>query len=264
MIQLVIQLVIEMVIEIVIETVIEIVIELVIEIVIELKTPQGGPMDTIHELDSGLTEENGNKSFVSNVTVKREYGESTQQSWLYFNNSFYFISSTKKNWMDSRDDCLQRNTDLLVINSREEQELTMRWHGPGTFWIGLRETKGTWEWVDGTNMTLSYWGDGEPNHIKHHEDCVEIWDHHWFDRLCGDLKLWICEKVVHLGAEPNQAVYLSVITNGISKPVSVISKVYLLHSTDELTQQGWKYFNHSFYFFSATMKTWQGSKNDCQ
>ena len=52
---------------------------------------------------------------------------------------------------------------------------------------------------------VSYWRDGEPNHIKHHEDCVEIWDHHWFDRLCGDLRFWICEKVVHLGAEPNQA-----------------------------------------------------------
>ncbi|KAK0136533.1 hypothetical protein N1851_027348 [Merluccius polli] len=181
MIQLVIAIVIELVMAIVIEIVKELVIEIVIEIVVELKTPQGGPMDTIHELDSGLTEENGNMSFISNVTVKREYAshdpsshkllcmsslkfqasvvisntrsrfycdlllhkvtsslffllvglcvktngnsESTQQSWLYFNNSFYFISSTKKNWMDSRDVCKETRTCWLSTAEKNSSSL---------------------------------------------------------------------------------------------------------------------------------------------
>ncbi|XP_051240095.1 uncharacterized protein LOC127354291 isoform X4 [Dicentrarchus labrax] len=44
-----------------------------------------------------------------------------QQGWVYFHPSFYYISSTKKSWNDSREDCLQRGADLMVINSKEEQ-----------------------------------------------------------------------------------------------------------------------------------------------
>ena len=42
------------------------------------------------------------------------------QGWMFYDKSFYRISTTKKSWKASRKDCLQRNTDLVVINNREE------------------------------------------------------------------------------------------------------------------------------------------------
>ena len=45
----------------------------------------------------------------------------THRGWLYFDQSLYFISTTQKNWKASRDFCLNRDADLLVINSEEEQ-----------------------------------------------------------------------------------------------------------------------------------------------
>lgn len=44
-----------------------------------------------------------------------------QQGWFYFSDSVYYISSTKKTWQDSRNDCLQRAADLVIIGSTEEQ-----------------------------------------------------------------------------------------------------------------------------------------------
>ncbi|GLD73669.1 C-type lectin domain family 4 member M-like isoform X2 [Lates japonicus] len=83
-----------------------------------------------------------------------------KQGWVYFQPSFYYISSTKKSWQDSRDDCLRRGADLVIINSREEQDFTRKFHKIS--WIGLtdRETKGEWKWVDGTPLTKRCWVEG--------------------------------------------------------------------------------------------------------
>ncbi|XP_030207521.1 CD209 antigen-like protein C isoform X2 [Gadus morhua] len=121
-------------------------------------------------------------------------GENTKQDWLYFNNTFYLMSSTMKSWKDSREDCLQRNADLVVINSRVEQDFIMRWHIESWIGLSIRGTEGNWEWVDGTSITLSYWEVGEPNRYKQEEDCVEVGNNNWADVSCNDLNLWICEK----------------------------------------------------------------------
>ncbi|KAK0150206.1 C-type lectin domain family 4 member F [Merluccius polli] len=118
--------------------------------------------------------------------------------WMYFNHSLYFISTTKRNWTASRDYCLQRDADLIVINSREEQEFVKELGAD--YWIGLsdRDPEGTWKWVDGTNMTSSFWGPGEPNDHKEPEDCVVLghyWVVDWNDAPCDRLHHWICEKV---------------------------------------------------------------------
>ncbi|XP_018520431.1 C-type lectin domain family 4 member M isoform X1 [Lates calcarifer] len=126
-----------------------------------------------------------------------------KQGWVYFRPSFYYISSIKKSWQDSRDDCLRRGADLVIINSREEQDFTRKFHRISWIGLTLRETKGEWKWVDGTPLTKSYWGSGEPNDYEGKtEDCVEIKFHDeensWNDIPCGDQNFWICEKTVAL------------------------------------------------------------------
>ncbi|KAM9363252.1 CD209 antigen-like protein A [Symphorus nematophorus] len=69
------------------------------------------------------------EAICKNVTKERDelkrkmtiFDHYLDQGWVYFNGSFYFTSSNKKTWQDSRNDCLQRGADLIIINSNEEQ-----------------------------------------------------------------------------------------------------------------------------------------------
>nr|XP_033479027.1 CD209 antigen-like protein E [Epinephelus lanceolatus] len=123
-----------------------------------------------------------------------------QQGWTYFRGSLYYISSTTAPWQQSRSDCQQRGADLVIINSKEEQEFVRRFQK--VLWIGLTdtETEGKWRWVDGTLLTKSYWASGEPNgHLfGRDEDCAEIMNYNlensWNDDSCYQQKSWICEK----------------------------------------------------------------------
>uniref|UniRef100_A0A3Q4G7F7 C-type lectin domain-containing protein n=1 Tax=Neolamprologus brichardi TaxID=32507 RepID=A0A3Q4G7F7_NEOBR len=137
--------------------------------------------------------------YSSTVTVWRGSTPSdlnTQQGWVYFRGSFYYISYIKKSWSDSREDCLQRGADLVIISSTEEQVQTnfIRLFRRNT-WIGLSDTEeeGTWKWVDGS----LYWRTGEPNSLVN-EDCgvmaANDEENCWNDANCRDENFWICEK----------------------------------------------------------------------
>ncbi|XP_074486691.1 uncharacterized protein LOC141764906 isoform X2 [Sebastes fasciatus] len=118
--------------------------------------------------------------------------------WVSFNHSFYYFSSNFKSWQESREDCQQRGADLMIINSKEEQEFGSQLERDT--WIGLTdsETEGIWKWVDGTALGASYWYPGEPNDHEN-EDCGEIKVYgkeiSWNDKSCKKLNYWICEKV---------------------------------------------------------------------
>uniref|UniRef100_A0A3Q0RAK9 C-type lectin domain-containing protein n=1 Tax=Amphilophus citrinellus TaxID=61819 RepID=A0A3Q0RAK9_AMPCI len=125
----------------------------------------------------------------------------------FFLGSFYYISSIKKSWNDSREDCLQRGADLVIISSREEQVQCLRVKSVWYTWIGMTDTEeeGTWKWVDGTLLDKSfrYWHTGEPNNYNGlEEDCGEIKlvedENKWNDIECNTENFWICEKMVDL------------------------------------------------------------------
>uniref|UniRef100_H3C712 C-type lectin domain-containing protein n=1 Tax=Tetraodon nigroviridis TaxID=99883 RepID=H3C712_TETNG len=132
-----------------------------------------------------------------------------RQGWVYFGGNLYQVSSTKKSWGESRRDCQQKGADLLIINSREEQQ---SWESflscfkkvfanqfKKYMWIGLTDvaTDGVWKWVDGTKVSTSYWSSGEPNGKKS-ENCADIKNHgtelSWNDESCSISLFWICEK----------------------------------------------------------------------
>ncbi|XP_076874521.1 C-type lectin domain family 4 member M-like [Brachyhypopomus gauderio] len=114
------------------------------------------------------------------------------------NSSMYYISTEKKNWSESRQDCRERGADLVIINSREEQDVIIIATNNAHAWIGLTdsETEGTWKWVDGTALTTGFWNTGEPNSIGD-EDCA-ITGYNWADYPCTDQFIWICEDMIFM------------------------------------------------------------------
>uniref|UniRef100_A0A4W5Q7E2 C-type lectin domain-containing protein n=1 Tax=Hucho hucho TaxID=62062 RepID=A0A4W5Q7E2_9TELE len=121
------------------------------------------------------------------------------EGWRKFESSWYFLSTVIKPWDESRQDCLERGADLVVINSDKEQEFLNNLNQ--YFWIGLNDsvTEGTWKWVDGTPLnTTRYWGSRQPNGGGG-ENCVLFLfsssdQGKLHDYPCSDVSSWICEK----------------------------------------------------------------------
>uniref|UniRef100_A0A3B4CXC0 C-type lectin domain-containing protein n=1 Tax=Pygocentrus nattereri TaxID=42514 RepID=A0A3B4CXC0_PYGNA len=114
--------------------------------------------------------------------------------------SFYYISTEKKSWTESRKDCKERGADLVIINSREEQREILLFFT----WIGLTDTEeeGVWKWVDNSRLTTKFWWKGEPNDHGGNEDCA-ITGYKgagserlstWADYPCNHPVVGICEK----------------------------------------------------------------------
>ncbi|KAI4893087.1 hypothetical protein NFI96_031086, partial [Prochilodus magdalenae] len=130
----------------------------------------------------------------------------TGEGWRYFSSSLYYLTTEKKSWSDSRHDCRSRGADLVVINSRYEQEFISNAFVSTEAWIGLTDTdtEGVWKWVDGSALTTGFWWGGEPNNHKGNEDCVVTGFRNappktaptWADVPCTLPEVGICEKRV--------------------------------------------------------------------
>nr|XP_048285013.1 CD209 antigen-like protein C isoform X2 [Myodes glareolus] len=117
--------------------------------------------------------------------------------WELFQGSCYLFSRTLGSWEASVASCQNLGAHLVIVNSFEEQQFLKYLHirKNELTWIGLSDHRheGSWHWVDGTSLGLSFWKDGEPNNDGD-EDCVELLEDKWNDRRCTAKNFWICEK----------------------------------------------------------------------
>ncbi|XP_070295760.1 CD209 antigen-like protein C isoform X5 [Salvelinus sp. IW2-2015] len=163
--------------------------------------------------NNNLTEERDQlQTSYNNLTKERDQlqterdflsGRLTNCGWQKFESRWYFLSTETKTWNKSREDCLERGADLVIINSDKKQEFLFKLKK--RVWIGLTDsvTEGTWRWVDGTPLTTPrYWNDNQPDSgdPSGEEDCVEIHKDWislkaWNDMPCDKKLNWICEKV---------------------------------------------------------------------
>ncbi|KAI4891054.1 hypothetical protein NFI96_021539, partial [Prochilodus magdalenae] len=127
-----------------------------------------------------------------------------QEGWMFFDSSIYLVSTEKKSWSDSREYCTQRGADLVIINSREEQDFIGRLRRGEKAWIGLtdRDREGVWRWVNDSALTTGFWRSGEPN-VETQENCVIIGDetdpvYNWADYPCSVGFVGVCEKSVQI------------------------------------------------------------------
>ncbi|XP_027706631.1 C-type lectin domain family 4 member G isoform X3 [Vombatus ursinus] len=117
-------------------------------------------------------------------------------TWRDFQGSCYFFSENKLTWSQARDDCVQKQAHLVIINNRDEQNFLTPTDILG-YWIGLRKVQeGVHKWIDGTELGYTNWNFGEPNDSQGKENCVMMLHHgKWNDFTCEQSSdNWICEK----------------------------------------------------------------------
>ncbi|NXQ38365.1 CLC4E protein, partial [Catharus fuscescens] len=102
------------------------------------------------------------------------------EGWRRFQRSCYFLSLDRMNWAESEQNCTGMGSQLVVINSKAEQEFLFEQikQSPqrDNFYIGLfKDQDGQWQWVDKTpyNMSAAFWRKGEPSN-HHDENCTVI------------------------------------------------------------------------------------------
>ncbi|KAI5212640.1 C-Type Lectin Domain Family 17, Member A [Manis pentadactyla] len=119
------------------------------------------------------------------------------EGWLSFEGKCYYFSQSPKSWYEARMFCQENYSHLVIISSFAEQNFVAKAHGsPRVYWLGLSDInrEGDWRWLDGSPVTLSFWGPEEPNNIQD-EDCASMdKGGTWNDLSCDKTTYWICER----------------------------------------------------------------------
>uniref|UniRef100_A0A3B4E3Q8 C-type lectin domain-containing protein n=1 Tax=Pygocentrus nattereri TaxID=42514 RepID=A0A3B4E3Q8_PYGNA len=128
----------------------------------------------------------------NNLTIDRDQLQTNNdnmknQKQRCFRDSFYYISTEKKSWSESRKDCKERGADLVIINKQVRERERERERERYT-WIGLRDvdTEGVWKWLSSA----------------HDADCAVTGYKYtgservstWADYSCDRPAVGICEK----------------------------------------------------------------------
>ncbi|XP_016522678.1 CD209 antigen-like protein E [Poecilia formosa] len=137
-----------------------------------------------------------------------------EPGWEPHGGNCYYFSTTKSSWTDSRRSCTDLGSDLVKIDSREEQTFLMRKvrekiNGVNEIiWIGLTavKTEGSWLWVNGSPLNTSFLGPNQPDCAGGRtHDCNNKMvcgrmmkttnsDLVWLDGYCDDYLRSICVK----------------------------------------------------------------------
>ncbi|XP_068128058.1 asialoglycoprotein receptor 1-like [Hyperolius riggenbachi] len=131
--------------------------------------------------------------------VKRlKVNDSCPSGWKGFRSSCYIFSSPTRTWSDAKLKCENIDSNLVVINTAEEQKFLLELTQKRNAWIGLMYRPHTWTWVDGISYNLipTNWAIGKPNpYMYGYNACAYMGsDGKWQDVPCSQTFSSLCEK----------------------------------------------------------------------
>uniref|UniRef100_A0A8C7X791 C-type lectin domain-containing protein n=1 Tax=Oryzias sinensis TaxID=183150 RepID=A0A8C7X791_9TELE len=129
-------------------------------------------------------------------------GKRCPEGWMRFGSSCYSKSTGNRTWIDSRSFCQFVRSDLLVVNSKEEQEFVSTLNQNAESWIGLyvqwSSQKHEWKWVDGSPLTEPFWDEGISKDPYYNDAVFLSAQGKLTQQNKGFNRNWICEKQTKL------------------------------------------------------------------
>ncbi|XP_023815500.1 asialoglycoprotein receptor 1 isoform X2 [Oryzias latipes] len=122
-------------------------------------------------------------------------GNRCPEGWKRIGCNCYYKSTEEKDWHDSRDFCKDEGSDLVVVNSKEEQEFVSALNQKAESWIGLFAEESSdnyeWKWVDGSPLTETFWDEKSSKDAKSNNAVFLSADGKWKQQNRGNNKNWI-------------------------------------------------------------------------
>ncbi|XP_059909396.1 natural killer cells antigen CD94-like [Gadus macrocephalus] len=138
---------------------------------------------------------------IKNLTEQRDSllcKQCCPDGWKKFGCKCYKASDTYLSWNKSREFCVSRGADLVVVDSKEEMDFIRGYNL--YFWLGATDeaVEGTWRWVDGTVLSLDdpNWRGGPQG--GEDKNCLRrAWEQNqfkWTDESCETTSWGLCEQ----------------------------------------------------------------------
>ncbi|XP_037534437.1 galactose-specific lectin nattectin-like [Nematolebias whitei] len=125
-------------------------------------------------------------------------------TWTLNRSRCYLFKSTEKSWGDAEGYCTDHAGHLASFHDKDEYDfirtVIVRATGTNTkSWVGGTdaEEEGVWKWSDGSDFSYTHWGNGEPNNLGGHENCMDInvdGQDHVNDEVCSQENAFVCTK----------------------------------------------------------------------
>ncbi|XP_035861929.1 C-type lectin domain family 10 member A-like isoform X1 [Sander lucioperca] len=124
-----------------------------------------------------------------------------QNGWKRTESNCYAYNNAEppnqKTWEEAQQDCRGKSSDLAVVHSQDEQTALNKYSvgssGTNGYWFGLRAEGGRWKWIDGSNLTESYWTPQPPPTATDGQCGMSVQNVGWRSVNCTEKKQWICE-----------------------------------------------------------------------
>uniref|UniRef100_A0A8C9ZDP8 C-type lectin domain-containing protein n=1 Tax=Sander lucioperca TaxID=283035 RepID=A0A8C9ZDP8_SANLU len=115
-----------------------------------------------------------------------------QNGWILSGSNCYVYHNAgtlnRKTWEEARQDCRGKGSDLIVVHSQEEKSLNK------IILCLFKYTEGgRWKWIDGSNLTESYWTPQPPPTATDGQCGMSVQNVGWRSVNCTEKKQWICE-----------------------------------------------------------------------
>ncbi|XP_054446928.1 killer cell lectin-like receptor subfamily B member 1B allele B [Pteronotus mesoamericanus] len=116
--------------------------------------------------------------------------------WKLHGGKCYWVAKYKKSWIESKNDCVTKNSQLMVI--RDFIDMSFLWlhlNCSDSYWIGLSIPANgkSWTWVDNNPFDPHLFSREEGTPQTRSMKCAQLSHTNIIRKKCEDNKQWICQ-----------------------------------------------------------------------